>query len=159
MHYLTVTLLLLFVYLELSFNLEFSNLVVGLFIASFITFLVRPRSGPIEWSRLPASIWALVKYLAILAYDLIKSGILVARLVLTPKMRLRQGIVAIPAECDSELGTALSAHAITITPGESVVEMDDEGVMYTHCLDVTEADKYMAEAQKMRKDLLEKIFR
>jgi multicomponent Na+:H+ antiporter subunit E len=159
MHYLTVTLLLLFVYLELSFNLEFSNLVVGLFIASFITFLVRPRSGPIDWGRLPSSIWALVKYLAILAYDLIKSGILVARLVLTPKMRLRQGIVAIPAECDSELGTALSAHAITITPGESVVEMDDEGVMYTHCLDVTEADKYMAEAQKMRKDLLEKIFR
>jgi len=158
MHYLAVTLLLLFVYLELSFNLEFSNLVVGLFIAGFITFLIRPRSGPIDWGRLPSSIWALVQYLVILAYDLIKSGIVVARLVLTPKMRLRQGIVAISAECDSELSTALSAHAITLTPGELVVEMDDEGVMYTHCLDVTEADKYMAEAQELRKDLLEKIF-
>lgn len=158
MHYLAVTFLLLFVYLELSFNFELSNLVVGLFIASAITFLVRSRRGPIAWGRLPASIWALLKYLAILAYDLIKSGILVARLVLTPKMRLRQGIVAIPAECDSELGTALSAHAITLTPGEIVVEMDDEGVMYTHCLDVSEADKYMAKAQAMRKDLLEKIF-
>ena len=99
-----------------------------------------------------------MKYLAILAYDLIKSGIVVARLVLTPKMHLRQGIVAITAECDSELSTALSAHAITLTPGELVVEMDDEGVMYTHFLDVTEADKYMAEAQELRKDLLEKIF-
>jgi hypothetical protein len=29
MHYLAVTLLLLFVYVELSFNFEFSNLVVG----------------------------------------------------------------------------------------------------------------------------------
>lgn len=159
MHYLAVTLLLVFVYVELSFNFEFSNLVVGLLIAGTITFLVRPRRGPIEWGRLPSSLWALVKYLAILSYDLIKSGVLVARLVLTPKMRLRQGIVAIPAECDSELGTALSAHAITLTPGELVVEMDDEGVMYTHCLDVTDADKQMAEAQKMRKDLLEKIFR
>ena len=158
MHYLAVTLLLLFVYLELSFNLEFSNLVVGLFIAGFITFLIRPRSGPVDWGRLPSSIWALVQYLVILAYDLIKSGIVVARLVLTPKMRLRQGIVAISAECESELGTALSVHAITLTPGELVVEMDDEGVMYTHCLDVTEADKYMAEAQELRKDLLEKIF-
>ena len=159
MHYLTVTLLLFFVYLEFSSNLEFSNLVVGLLIASFITILVRPRSGPIAWAHLPSSIWALGKYLAILAYDLIKSGIQVARLVLTPKMRLRQGIVAIPAESDSELGTALSAHAITLTPGEVVVEMDEEGVMYTNCLDVTESDKYMAEAQKRRKDLLEKIFR
>ena len=159
MHYLAVILLLLFVYVELSFNFEFRNLVVGLLIACAITFLVRPRRGPIEWGRLPASLWGLVKYVAILSYDLMKSGVLVARLVLTPKMRLRQGIVAIPAECDSELGTALSAHAITLTPGEVVVEMDDEGVMYTHCLDVTDADKYMAEAQKMRKDLLAKIFR
>ena len=158
MHYLAVILLLLFVYLELSFNFELNNLVVGLFIASGITFLVRPRSGPIAWDRLPSTIWALMKYVAILAYDLIKSGTLVARLVLTAKMRLRQGIVTIPAECDSELGTALSAHAITLTPGELVVEMDDEGVMYTHFLDVTEADKYMAEAQELRKDLLEKIF-
>ena len=158
MHYLAVTLLLLFVYLELSFNFQLNNLVVGLLIAGSIAFLVRPRSGPIAWGRLPASIWSLVKYLTILAYDLIQSGILVARLVLTPKMRLHQGTVAIPADCDSELGTALSAHAITLTPGELVVEMDAEGVMYTHCLDVTEADKYMAEAQEMRKGLLEKIF-
>ena len=159
MHYLTVTFLLLLIYLELSSNFEFGNLVVGLLIAGFITILVRPRRGPIAWARLLSSMWALVKYLAILTYHLIKSGIQVARLVLTPKMRLRQGIVAIPAECDSELGTALSAHAITLTPGEVVVEMDEEGVMYSNCLDVTHTEKYIAEAQKMRKDLLEKIFR
>ncbi len=158
MHYLTVMVLLLFVYLEISSNLEIGNLVVGLLIAMGVTLLVRPRREPVAWGRLPSSIWALVKYLVILAYDLLNSGIQVARMVLSPKMRLNPGIVAIPADCESESGTALSAHAITLTPGQLVVEMDEKGVMYTHCLDATDAEKYVTEAQQMRRDLLEKIF-
>ncbi len=158
MHYLNVIVLLLFVYLEISSNLEIGNLVVGLLIAMGVTLLVRPRGGAVAWGRVPSSIWALVKYVAILIYDLVKSGIQVARIVLRPKMRLRPGVVAIPAECESERGTALSAHAITLTPGQLVVEMDESGVMYTHCLDATDAEKYVTEAQQMRRDLLAKIF-
>lgn len=158
MHYLTVIVLLLFVYLEISSNFEFGNLVVGLLIAMGVTLLVRPRRRPVEWGRLPSAIWALLKYVAILMHDLMKSGIQVARMVLSPKMRLRPGIVAITAECESERGTALSAHAITLTPGQLVVEMDENGVMYTHCLDATDAEKYVVKAQKMRRDLLGKIF-
>ena len=37
------------------------------------------------------------------------------------------------------MATALSAHAVSLTPGELVVEIDDEGVMYTHCLDASRA--------------------
>ena len=158
MHYLTVIALLLFVYLEISSNFEVGNLVLGLFIAAGITLLVRPRRGPVHWSSLPASIWALVKYLAILVYDLIKSGIQVASIVLKPKIRLRQGIVAISAESEADLVTALSAHAISLTPGQLVVEMDEKGVMYTHCLDTTDAEKNVAAAQQIRRDLLDKIF-
>jgi len=158
MHYLTVILLLLFVYLEISSILESGNVVLGLLIAIGVTILVRPRRDRFKWGRLPSSFWALVKYLAILTYDLLKSGIQITWIVLSPKMRLRPGIVAIPAGCKSELGTALSAHAITLTPGELVVEMDEKGVMYTHCLDTTDAEKKVAAAQQMRRDLLEKIF-
>ena len=158
MHHFTVILLLLFLYLEISSNLELANLLVGLLIAIGIVILVRPRREPFKWDRLLSSIWALIKYLAILMYDLMKSGFQVARIVLSAKMRLRPGIVAIPAECESELSTALSSHAITLTPGELVVEMDDKGVMYTHCLDVTDAEKYVVKAQQKRRDLLEKIF-
>jgi multicomponent Na+:H+ antiporter subunit E len=110
------------------------------------------------WRRLPSAIVALIKYVVILAYDLIMSGIQVARIVLNPALPIQQGIVAIPSECESELGSALSAHAITLTPGELVIETDEQGVMYTHCLDATKSEQYVAEAQKMRRDLLEKIF-
>ena len=149
---------LLLVYLELSSNFEFSNLIVGLLIVTGILLLIRPRRRPMAWRRLPSAIVALIKYVVILAYDLIMSGIQVARIVLNPALPIQQGIVAIPSECESELGSALSAHAITLTPGELVIETDEQGVMYTHCLDATKSEQYVAEAQKMRRDLLEKIF-
>jgi multicomponent Na+:H+ antiporter subunit E len=81
----------------------------------------------------------------------------VARVVLTPGVSLRQGIIAIPAETSSDLGRALSAHAITVTPGEMVVEMDEEGTMYTHCLDATAAAETAVAHQRQRRAMLERI--
>jgi len=158
MYYLLIIIPLLFVYLELSSNFELSNIIVGLMIVTGITKLIRPQHFSIDWHRLPSSVSALVLYLVILVYDVIASGIQVARIVLDPALPIKPGIVAIPSQCDSEMGTALSAHAITLAPGEMVVEMDEKGVMYTSCLDTTNAEKYTEDAQRIRKDLLQKIF-
>lgn len=158
MHYLLIIVPLLFIYLELSSNFELSNIVVGLIIVTGIAKFVRPQHLPSDWRRLPSSVFALVRYLVILVYDVIASGIKVARVVLDPALPIKPGIVSIPSQCDSEMGTALSAHAITLAPGEMVVEIDEKGVMYTSCLDTTNSEKYVEDAQKMRKDLLQKIF-
>jgi multicomponent Na+:H+ antiporter subunit E len=107
--------------------------------------------------RLPAAAWAVVRYIAILAADVVKSGIGVARIVLDPALPIRPGIVAIDSGCDSEWGAALSAHAISITPGELVIGISQDGILYTHCLDATHSAEYAAEAQTMRRDLLSKI--
>ena len=42
--------------------------------------------------------------------------------------------------------------------GEAVVEMSKDGDMYTHCLDAAQSEEVVDQAQKMRVDLLEKIF-
>jgi multicomponent Na+:H+ antiporter subunit E len=157
MYYLLIIVPLLFVYLELSSNFELSNIIVGLIIVTGIAKFVRPQHLPSDWRRLPSSVFALVRYLVILVYDVIASGIQVARVVLDPALPIKPGIVSIPSQCDSEMGTALSAHAITLAPGEMVVEIDEKGVMYTSCLDTTNSEKYVEDAQKMRKDLLQKI--
>jgi multicomponent Na+:H+ antiporter subunit E len=145
-------------YLALTGNLELSNLVLGGLIAMGLTRLLRPPRGAIELQRLPIALLALGRYTFVVAYDAIKSGLVAARLVLDPALPVKPGIIAIPAGCDSELATALSAHAITLAPGEMVVEIDEDGVMYTHALDATQAAHYVAEAQQLRRDLLRKIF-
>jgi multicomponent Na+:H+ antiporter subunit E len=126
------------VYLALTANLEMSNLVLGMLVAASLTLLVRPQAGRVELRRLPAATLALGRYLLLILSDMIKSGLAAAHLILDPALPVKPGIVAIPSGCESELATALSAHAITLAPGEMVVEI---------------------EAQRLRRELLGKIFR
>ena len=157
MYNLRAALLLTAVYLALTANLQLSNIIAGLLLSSLILLLLHPAAQALNWRFLPSTTWAIIRYLLVLTYDLIISGIQVARIVLDPALPIQQGIVAIPTNCESDTGQALSAHAITVTPGELVVEMSDEGVMYTHVLDATHAEDDMAEAQQMREQMLRKI--
>lgn len=158
MGYLVFIVPLWLVYLALTSNLALNNLVFGLLLAVGVVALIRPTPYRFSWRQLPVILGASLRYLAILIIDLVRSGVQVARIVLDPALPIRPGIVAIPSGCQSELATALSAHAITVTPGELVIEIDADGTMFTHALDATQAEIYVAEAQRMRRDLLQKIF-
>jgi multicomponent Na+:H+ antiporter subunit E len=144
-------------YLALSGNLALNNVLVGVVIASLIAALLRPTRSAIELRRMPGALWALLRYAGLLAYDIIRSGVGVARLVLDPKMPIKPGILAIPSECETELGIALSSHALSVTPGELVVGVDQEGTLYVHCLDASHAQETIREAQALRRGLLSRI--
>ena len=146
------------VYLALTANFRLNNLVLGLLIAIGLTLLMRPPRGAFELRRLPVALLALGRYLFVVLVDAVKSGIVAARLVLDPDLPVKPGIIAIQSGCDSELATALSAHAITLAPGEMVIEIGKDGVMYTHALDATRAVEYVQEAQQLRRELLRRIF-
>lgn len=157
-NYLRVTLPLLIIYLALTSNLALNNILLGLLVSITIAILIRPQQRHYQLHRLPGALWAVGQYVLILMVDIIKNGLQVARIVLTPSLPIQPGIISIPSQCDSEFGTALSAHAITVSPGELVVEVGEDGTMYTHCLDATNSEQKAAEAQSMRVNLLQKIF-
>ncbi|MDX1437452.1 MAG: Na+/H+ antiporter subunit E [Anaerolineales bacterium] len=144
-------------YLVLSGNFEWLNIAAGFVIALGLTALIRPRMRKLQLRRFPGAAWALGRYIFLLAYDMVTSGLQVARIVLDPALPIVPGIIAIPTKTQSELAVALSAHSITISPGEMVIEIDDEGVMYTHVLDANRSDDYIIEAQQTRENLLRKI--
>lgn len=150
---------LFLVYLALTGNLAPANLVMGMLVSLGVSALL-PKAGlpPFSLARLPGFLWATLRYLFVVASDVVKGGIATARIVLDPNLPLNSGIIAIPSGSKSELGTALSAHAITLSPGEMVVAIDDQGVMYTHCLNVSDSEGMVAEAQKLRKNLLSRMF-
>jgi multicomponent Na+:H+ antiporter subunit E len=146
------------VYLVLTGDLGPSNLVVGLLIAIGVAWLLHPDRRKFQVRRVPGAFVALLRYLGIVIYDMISSALQVARILLHPELPIEPGIIAIPSGCDSELATALSAHSITLAPGELVIEIDRGGIMYTHTLDVTHAPQYTEEAQRLRRSLLSRIF-
>ncbi len=145
------------IYLALTANLEWSNLVLGLLVATGLTLVLNPPRGNFKLRDLPVALWALARYILVIAVDVAKSGVATARIVLDPALPVKPGIIAIPSGCSSELATALSAHAITVAPGEMVVEIGQDGTMYTHALDATHAGEYVVEAQRLRRNLLRKI--
>ena len=150
---------LFLVYLVLSGNVTVPNLIVGVLVAFGVSTLLPVRKdASFDWKRSPAFMWALVRYVFVVLWDILQGGIATAQIVLNRKMPLKTGIIAIPSGSKTELGTALSAHAITLSPGELVVEMDDKGMMYTHCLDVDKSEVYVAQAQSLRRNLLSKMF-
>ena len=154
-----IALPLFLVYLVLSGNVTVPNLVVGALVALGVSTLLPGRKDAgFNWKRSPAFMWAMFRYVFVVLWDVIKGGFTTARIVLSLKMPLKTGIIAIPSGSKSELGTALSAHAISLSPGELVVEMDAEGTMYTHCLNVDKSEEYVAEAQELRRNLLSKMF-
>ena len=67
MHYIRTILILLVIYLALTGNLQFSNIVLGTLVAAVAAVLVRPQPGRTDLRRLPAAAWAIVRYIAILA--------------------------------------------------------------------------------------------
>jgi multicomponent Na+:H+ antiporter subunit E len=157
MYYITLTIPVLLFYLALTANLQPSNIVVGALVSMVVVYLLKPEARALNLGRLPDQLWALARYVVVLAKDLVQSGLVVARIVLNPSLPIKPGIIAMPSTCQSESGSALFAHALTLTPGELVVEMGESGTMYTHCLDATDSEEAILEAQKLRRELLKKI--
>ncbi|AOY59826.1 MULTISPECIES: Na+/H+ antiporter subunit E [Desulfococcus] len=156
--YMRILIPLLVAYLVLSANLEPDNVILGTAIAAGVMALLPRLSGERKCTGFLTAVPAIVQYVGILGFDLLKSGIQVAGIVLSPEMPIQPGIVAVPSDCRSDLGRALSAHAVTLTPGQLVVGIGRDGVMYTHCLNVSAAAEGLFRAQKTREALLHRIF-
>jgi multicomponent Na+:H+ antiporter subunit E len=109
---------------------------------------------------------ALLQYVSILALDIFWSSVKVARLVLNPHMPIQPGIVKIstqdiPSDShDTDLVTALSAHWITITPGQFVIDIeknDQETFLYVHNLHLDSQLPTIHDEQTRRLKLIRKV--
>lgn len=146
-------------WMVLTSNLALDAFLVGYVIGSAILMLVSPNGEKIEFARLPGQLRALAVYTVVLGRDILLSGIDVAKKVIRKDMELRSGIIAVPTQDPTENDTiaALSAHAITITPGELVVDFDGGRALYVHCLDAEASARGADAAQARRLGLLNRI--
>lgn len=147
------------IWMLLTIQFNWQGFVVGYVISLVILYLFGPTKGRLNWRRLPGQILALLIYLVILYRDIFFSGLDIVRRVLSPDMRLKPGVVAVPVQDPdkSSLVTALSADAISLTPGELVVEIEGDAILYVHTLDVDNTETHAATKQKERLKLLRRI--
>lgn len=135
------------------------SLFVGLVIGVALAFLTRSDARTTAWRGLPDQALALIIYTLRLFRDIWLSSVDVAKRVLHPKLPMNPGIIAVPTldARESDVIAAFSAHGITITPGELVVDFDGKHTMYVHCLDVEASTRNAQAGQINRLRLLNRI--
>lgn len=82
-----------------------------------------------------------IKYFSVLIIEILKANIIVAKIVLAPKLDIKSGIIAVPIDTKTNGGITAIANTITLTPGTLTIDVsDDRSVLYVHCIDASDPD-------------------
>ena len=135
--FILATLLVFAIWLLLTASLQPQELATGLLVALITAGLTLPRLHLLDGLKLgPALPWYAVRFLGSFLVALWEANIDMARRVLTPRLRIEPGIVAVHTELRSPLGRLLLANAITLTPGTLSVDVIDDRIL-VHWIDIS----------------------
>ncbi|WP_280768542.1 Na+/H+ antiporter subunit E [Salipaludibacillus daqingensis] len=89
---------------------------------------------------------ALFKLLFLFTYKLVLSNIDVTKIVLSPKMNIQPGIIAVPTKLKTDWEVTLLANLISLTPGTLTMNFSENGrTLYVHSIHVPDKEKAIKE--------------
>lgn len=121
------------------------NILLGYVFSFIVLIAVRVRGDMFQLSNIPRQLFYTVAYLLFLSKEVLISGLQVARITLMPSLPIDPGIVSINTQdkTENDVISAISAHGITITPGELVIDFEntpDDGIlMVVHSLNISKS--------------------
>ncbi|MFZ4826912.1 MAG: Na+/H+ antiporter subunit E [Phototrophicaceae bacterium] len=163
---LILSLILAPIFVVLTGHYTWGTAVIGWLLSVLALRLGHAQQYNLRITRGFSQLVALLQYVSMLAFDIFWSSVKVARLVLNPHMPIQPGIVKIstqdiPSDShDTDLVTALSAHWITITPGQFVIDIEkneQETFMYVHNLHLDAQLPTIHDEQTLRLKLIRKV--
>jgi multicomponent Na+:H+ antiporter subunit E len=147
------------IWMVVTSSINPGSFVVGFLVSFAILLMVKLEKIEISYRKLPDQFVALLVYTLTLFRDIWNSSVDVAKRVLNPNLPMNPGIIAVSTQDmdESDFTAAFSAHGITITPGELVVDFDGSHTMFVHCLDAEASSNNAPGAQTKRLKLLRRI--
>ena len=113
-------------WLLLSGYLEMWLLALGLG-STALMVIIANRMDVIDHEGHPVHMtWRLTMYLPWLAWELVKSNIDIARVILHPKLPIQPMVIKIKGSQVTELGYVTYANSITLTPGTVTIFIDGD---------------------------------
>jgi multicomponent Na+:H+ antiporter subunit E len=87
----------------------------------------------------PRRLWDIIYLCYVFLREIIKSCWEVMRLVFTPGLKMRSGLIAYETDLKTPLGIILLSNMITVTPGSFVIEISpDNKVLLIHVFDIVD---------------------
>lgn len=140
------------IWMALQTSFSPADFLVGFLFGFVIIALTQRAMGRGEYG---AKAWTLVKFVGFVFWSIIKANIEVAKVVLSPRMDVRPGIVAVPLDVQSNLGITVLANVITLTPGTLSVDVaSDRRTLYIHTINVDDPD---AMRQEIKEDFERRV--
>ncbi|MFZ4815871.1 MAG: Na+/H+ antiporter subunit E [Phototrophicaceae bacterium] len=121
------------VFMALTNQYTWQGYIVGMLLSGLALLMGRADTLrlPMHPRRLVSVLVGWVVYIALLLQEVFNSAVSVSKIVLSrhPEDHLDPGLIRVPTQdaTHNEIITALSAHAITITPGQLIVDIERDG--------------------------------
>lgn len=122
---------LFLIWLILAASYDLVHLVLGV-IAAVVVVWLNPVAANSPFRNV--SWWGLVGYMPWLFVRVLKSGLHVTRLILSPSLPIQPQLIEYPTELESEGEVVILGNSITLTPGTITVEVSADELL-VHAID------------------------
>ena len=112
--------------------------------------IVDSESAPLQLGLRPFT-----TYFPWLMKEIVVSNIAVAKIILSPKMKLQRRMIVVTAHPKTELGRVILANSITATPGTISVHLEEDKI-HIHALSFEGAEEDLSGSMDRRVCKLEK---
>ena len=143
-----MSLLLLNVLLALAWSALMGNfdppyLLFGFVLGYLILWLFHPKSPTPKYFR---EVPLVIEFVIFIFWEIIVSNVRLTITILSPKMKLRPAVVAVPLDLKSDVGIVILSHMITLTPGTLSLDVSsNRHILYVHVYDLEDSDKFIDE--------------
>lgn len=124
-----------------------TNVGVGFLVGFVVVMLSSPKGARESYAR---KVFAAIRFLLYLLWELVRANGLVAWWTVSPLRRLRPAILYVPIEpgmTDGEIATL--ANSITLTPGTLTLDVtEDRLALRVHCMHAPDHDAVRREIQQ-----------
>ena len=144
LQFLNLWLTLMLIWVIANGTLAYDTLIAGVVISAIIALAFASFArvySVIRWS--PKVLFYYLMYLGVFFIELTKANLNVMRLVFSPRIDIKPGIVEIKTRLESPIGRLALANSITLTPGTLVVDIKDDS-LFIHWINVSATDPVAA---------------
>lgn len=146
MHLPLLNVLLAFGWALVTGGFSLLNLVLGFLVGMAALWMSKPLYGPTRYFR---RVGQTIYLIAFFVKELIVSSLRVAWDVVTPEMKSRPGVVAIPLDAETDNEIMVTANLISLTPGTLSLDVSpDRKYLYVHAMFIEGPDSVRAEIKQ-----------
>lgn len=146
---------LVLIWCGFSNDFGIANIVFGATIAAVCSWVLRSR----QRDHYTVNIWPLLILLGFTAIELVKSSVLVAWEVLTPKLNSQPKIIDVPLSCRNDIECTWLANLISLTPGTLSIDLsDDKLLLKVHVMFAQDPDEAIDFIKKKLEPKVMRVF-